>query len=108
MLNEKQLVVLGMAFNSSLSMISISDMADNPETDDWVKQGRPFVWIKGTWYKGYELYHDVGYGHIALFKDGEFIGAGKHEVYTNNVVALDGNYYGLPDDHSCIYVNEDY
>lgn len=105
-LNEKQLAVLGIAFNTPLPMISIDDMFDNPKVDDWVTQGSPFVWIAATVHKDYTLYHDVGYGNMALFKDGEFVGAGKHEVYTDKVVALDGSYYGLPDDHPCIYVYE--
>ncbi len=70
----------------------ISD--DNLELDTWQAQGKPHIWILSEQENDYQVYTDVGYGNMCLFKGTELLGYGTTQIITNDIVVMDRGYYG--------------
>lgn len=60
----------------------------------WTELGKPRMWYLVATSGEYTLYDDRGYGLMALFKGDELVNMGKHAIVTNEVVAIQNEYYG--------------
>lgn len=62
--------------------------------EEWLKEGGPHVWEIVEEKDQYQVWYDTAYGKMAIFKGDTIIGAGKHEIVTDDIVAVDKEYYG--------------
>ena len=89
---------------------SAPDQGSVEYVDQWVKDGRPYVWqrveelgqvviSKGeSVFHTYEVFVDHSYSWLALFVDGKLTGIAKETIIDreHNVVVLCRDYYSVP------------
>jgi len=68
-----------------------------PNCEEWVKQGRPELWLLCCEANGYKLYSDVGYGKLAITtRNDTVVDIGSDFVCTPDLTHVGlGEYYGL-------------
>ena len=75
--------------------IMLSPEGEDITTTEWENSGRPCMWVIAEEKDNYKLLDDLGYGNMALFKDGELISiTANNVIVTDGVVAVDNQYYG--------------